>query len=147
MREGVNNMGISKELIGFLKESEGYRQFVYKCPAGKSTVGYGLNLEDRGVTEAEADYLLRSVVADVERNLAQRIAFWDRLDRVRQEVLIDMAYNMGVGGLLGFRKTLGFIEAGDYASASTEMLVSRWATQVGGRANKLSRVMLTGSWE
>ena len=58
-----------------------------------------------------------------------------------------MAYNMGVGGLLGFRKTLGFIEAGDYASASVEMLNSRWATQVGGRANKLSRVMLTGSWE
>jgi lysozyme len=139
-------MNVSKELIEFLKLSEGYRQLVYRCPAGKLTVGYGLNLEDRGVTEAEADYLLRSVVADVERNLVRRITFWDRLDRVRQEVLIDMAYNMGVGGLLGFRKTLGHIEAGEYAEASTEMLVSRWATQVGRRANKLSHVMLTGSW-
>ena len=57
-----------------------------------------------------------------------------------------MAFNLGVNGLLGFRKTLALIEAGDYTKASVEMLDSKWARQVKGRATRLSEQMRTGKW-
>jgi lysozyme len=136
----------SNEFINFMKQSEGFRSKVYRCPAGKLTIGYGLNLEDRGVTEVQAEYLMIDVIRDVESNLRGNISFWNDLDKTRQEVLIDMAYNMGVAGLMQFRKTLAHIANRDYENASEEMLRSRWASQVGNRATKLSNVMKTGTW-
>jgi len=136
----------SKEFISNLKKSEGFQAKVYKCPAGKLTVGYGRNLEDRGITQFEAEYLMMNDVEDTEKELSNRLSYWNRIDRVRQEVLIDMGFNMGVGGLLKFVKTLGFVEKGNYRQASEEMLRSRWAEQVGNRAIKLSQVMKSGKW-
>jgi len=63
---------------------------------------------------------------------------------VRQRVLLDMAFNLGISGLLKFKRTLKAIRAKQYEKAAEMMLDSRWATQVGQRAKRLSKMMATG---
>jgi lysozyme len=63
---------------------------------------------------------------------------------VRQNVLADMCFNLGIGGLLSFKNTLAMVEHGKYEEAAAAMLQSKWATQVGQRAIELSEMMRTG---
>jgi lysozyme len=69
------------------------------------------------------------------------------MDEVRQGVLIDMAFNLGVSGLLAFSNTLRYIKNGDYMQAATNMLLSKWAGQVKGRARELALQMESGKWQ
>jgi lysozyme len=69
------------------------------------------------------------------------------MEAPRQAVLLNMAFNLGVGGLLGFKRALGAMRIEDYARAGTEMLDSTWARQVKGRAAELARQMMLGVWE
>jgi len=116
----------------------------YRDSVGKLTIGYGRNLDDRGITEVEALYLLHNDVVEVEHDLDQHLPWWRGLDDVRQRVLADMAFNMGLAGLLTFHQTIAFIQAGQYPAASAGMLNSRWARQVGRRARRLAQMMETG---
>ena len=127
-----------------LRLHEGERLKPYQCTAGKLTIGVGRNLEDRGITAEESAYLLANDIAREERALIQAVPWVNDLDDVRQRVLLDMCFNMGLGGLLQFKNTLAAIKAGDYQRAATMMLDSRWAKQVGQRAERLSRMMATG---
>lgn len=131
-------------LLRQIKLHEGVRLKPYRCTAGKLTIGIGRNLDDRGITADEAAYLLGNDLTAVQAALVQALPWVSSLDDVRQRVLIDMAFNMGVQGLLGFKRTLATIQAGDYQTAATMMLDSKWAQQVGQRAERLSRMMLTG---
>jgi lysozyme len=70
----------------------------------------------------------------------------EELDGVRQLILMDMAFNMGVPRLCKFKKMWNAIHEGNFEAASYEMLDSRWARQVGRRANKLSDAMKTGEF-
>jgi lysozyme len=78
--------------------------------------------------------------------LEEAIPFINKLDTVRQDILINMCFNMGLVGLLKFKKTLQLIEAGDYAKASVEMLASKWSKDVGNRAVELSTQMKKGEY-
>jgi len=78
--------------------------------------------------------------------LEYRLPWFTELDEVRQAVLVDMGYNLGIDGLLKFKRTLGSVESGNYANAAIQMLESKWATQVGHRAERLSDMMETGEW-
>ncbi len=127
-----------------LRLHEGERLKPYRCTAGKLTIGVGRNLEDRGITAAESAMLLANDIGDMERELQRALPWAVRLDEVRQRVLLDMAFNLGVVGLLNFKRTLAAIQAGQYQQAATMMLDSRWAGQVGQRAERLSRMMATG---
>lgn len=118
----------------------------YTCPAGKLTIGVGRNIEDNGITYEEAMMMLDNDITRVVEELKRNLPFYESLDEVRQGVLINMCFNLGIGRLLGFQKTLRHIEDGDYDKASIEMLDSRWAVQVGTRAKRLSRQMRTGEW-
>ena len=80
------------------------------------------------------------------RDLEKHLSWFENLDPIRQTVLLDMCFNLGIGGLLKFKDTLKAIETGDYAHASMYMLDSLWAKQVKGRAIRLSQMMLTGNW-
>jgi lysozyme len=120
------------------------RKFPYKCTGGKLTIGIGRNLDDRGITEEEADYLLSNDIDDFEDRLTREIPWMVGLDPIRQRVLIDMAFNLGVPGLLKFKRTLAAIRGKEYDRAAGMMLDSRWATQVGQRAKRLSHMMATG---
>lgn len=117
---------MDEHLLSSVIRAESYSSKMYKCPAGKFTIGYGRNIQDRGIRKDEAELMLKNDIRAVELELMSRILFFTALDRVRQNVLIEMAYNMGVPKLMKFKKTLKFIHESDYESASKEMLDSKW---------------------
>lgn len=131
-------------MIRQLRLHEGERLKPYRCIAGKLTIGVGRNLEDRGITREESAYLLGNDIDSHWRELVKAIPWIEQLDEVRQRVLLDMAFNLGIAGLLSFKNTLATIKAGDYQRGAAMMLDSKWASQVGARANRLSRMMATG---
>lgn len=134
------------KLIEQLKRHEGFRSKVYKDSAGILTIGYGTNLEHRGVSEFEAELMLRNELLDMEAKLNQNE--WFRMqDRVRKDALINLAYNLGYSGLLNFRKMIHYLKEQNYDLASKEALDSKWAKQVGKRALELSTQIKTGMYK
>lgn len=130
-------------LLEQLRRHEGLKLKAYRDSVGKLTVGYGRNLDDRGITEEEAGFMLDNdidaVVADLER-----MPLYLGLDPVRQVVLANMAFNMGLPTLLTFSRMLGALADQDWQRAADEMLDSKWARQVGSRADELSELMRLG---
>lgn len=128
-----------------IRRYEGFSKLPYKCPTGHLTIGYGHNLEN-GISAAAAEFLLQEDLARAERAVKNAFPWWWKLADARQFVLVDMAFNMGLAGLKGFKKMLASTEQGDYQTAAKEMLASKWAAQVGRRAVELSKIMEKGEW-
>jgi len=135
------------KLIEQLKVHEGLRLKPYRCTAGKLTIGYGLNLEDRGITKFEAELLLNHDVSGIIMQLCEAVDGWHCLNEARKAVLVNMAFNMGVAGLMKFKKTLGYIRLKMYSEAGVEMLDSKWSDDVGDRALELSEQMKSGEFK
>ena len=154
-------------LIEKLISHEGLRLEVYQDTLGIDTIGIGRNLDDRGITqdeldwmdyptiehvysdgisEADAMYLAQNDVQIVEEELLAAHPCVENLDAVRQLVLVDMAFNMGVPRLCKFKNMWSAIHEGKFEAAAREMLDSRWATQVKGRATKLANAMHNGEF-
>lgn len=134
-------------LLEQLKRHEGFRSYAYSDSLGFLTIGYGRLIDRRrggGISIDEATMLLSNDVRNTTRQLEQALPWWKDLDDVRQRVLANMAFNLGVPGLLKFRKTLAHVQAGEYEQASEQMKRSLWATQVGDRADELAIMMKTG---
>lgn len=131
-------------LLDELVRDEGLRLKPYKDTVGKLTIGVGRNLDDVGISEAEAKHLLENDVARTVAALDRALPWWATLDEVRQRVVLNLAFNMGVGKLLEFKNTLAAMQAGNYVGAANGMLASKWATQVGARAKRLAKMMATG---
>lgn len=129
-----------------IKKHEGIRLKPYKDTVGKWTIGIGRNLDDVGITEEEAMYLFRGDLSRVVDALRAGFDWFEQLSEVRQAVLIDMCFNLGINGLSKFRMMLGHCANGEFSAASVEMLNSRWAGQVGGRAIELAAMMEIGEW-
>jgi len=146
-------MMMSDKLIERVKKHEGFETKPYKDTVGKLTIGYGRNLEDNplsidelivlfnrtqwlNVSAAEnwAEMLLRHDLERTEKELNERLAIWPMCDSKEQTVLLDMAYNMGVSGLLTFKGMLHAIDNDDNAQAAAELLDSYYAEQVKNRA-------------
>ena len=124
---------------------EGIRLKPYKDTVGKITIGIGRNLTDNGISKIEALIMLDADIHEATKDCRKYIEFFDALDEVRQRVLIDMAFNMGIHGLLGFKATLAAIKRGDYGEAADRMTESKWADQVGRRAHRLAAWMRSGT--
>ena len=139
-------MPIDERLKDMLIEHEGLRFKPYHCPAGKLTIGVGRNLEDNGISRDEALMMLENDVLQAFGELAANIDMFTRLSYVRQSVLIDMCFNLGLTKFLRFKKMIAAVEKFDFETAAREMLNSKWAKQVGNRAYKLSEMMKTGEW-
>jgi len=131
-------------LIDDLKRDEGYRRHPYLDTAGKSTAGYGRNLDDLGISPEEAEYLLRSDIARVEGELDAALPWWRTLSDARRRALCNMCFNLGIPRLLGFKRTLGFLEAGKWDDAALAAIQSQWARQVGARATRIARLIREG---
>jgi len=128
-----------------LVRHEGLRLKPYRCTAGKLTIGIGRNLDDSGISQSEAYIMLINDIMNCEKQLQAKIPdIYNGLDEVRKSVLLNMCFNLGISGLLGFKNTLAFIKARDWERAANNMLVSRWAKQVGRRAIELSELMRKG---
>lgn len=139
-------MDNTDELIKQLKRHEGIELKPYKCTSDKLTIGVGRNLEDVGISEAEAEYLLLN---DLSRfmKMANEFDWYAGLNDARKAVIISMLFNLGRGGFNKFLKFKQALAEGDHLTASREMLDSRWAKQVKGRATELSKQMETGKWQ
>ena len=131
-----------------LKRHEGLRLTVYECTAGKKTIGYGRNLEDRGITEREAEELLDNDIEAVEAQLRNSFDFYMRLSDPRKAVLIDLTFNIGLAGVKGFKNMLAALDRQDYSEAKNQLLDSRYAHQVPNRAKELADLLegAQGSW-
>lgn len=132
--------------VRLIQRHEGLRLKPYRDTVGKLTIGYGRNLIDRGITQAEAECLLRNDLRDVTAGLDRVLPWWRGLDVVRRAVLVDMGFNLGVGGLAKFTNTLAAVQARDWEGAARGMLASKWAKQVGARAVRLAVMMRLGEW-
>ena len=124
-----------------IKQHEGFRGKPYRCTAGKLTIGYGRNIENNGITEAEASFLLDNDLKRCEAECRQAFSWFDNLDDIRQGVIVEMDFNLGLKKFKGFRKMLTACEKQDYELAAREMLDSLWARQVGQRAETLADLM------
>lgn len=129
----------------YIRRYEGFSRLPYKCPTGHLTIGYGHNLEN-GISKEAAEFILQEDLAHAERAVKDAFPWWWKLDDARQFVMVDMAFNMGLAGLKGFKKMITAVEQGDYQTAAKEMLASKWAAQVDRRAVELSKIMEKGEW-
>jgi len=123
---------------------EGLKLKPYTDINNKLTIGVGRNLDDTGISKDEALILLHNDIEKVKKSLDNHLPWWRTLSAVRQKVLISMAFNLGIDGLLGFHKMLSSLQDGDYSAAADEMLSSMWANQVGTRAIELADMMENG---
>lgn len=129
-----------------LKSQEGFSHKPYQDTVGKITIGYGRNLEDVGISKDEADILLSNDIDLAHRELLRVMPSASSIDEARQNVLVNMIFNIGAPRFLGFKKMIAAVEARNYPLAAKEMLDSKWAKQVGKRANVLAEQMKTGSY-
>lgn len=134
------------ELIAQLRRDEGVRLMPYKDSVGLLTIGIGRCLDRVGISNVEADFLMKNDINRTMADLDKNLPWWVTLDEPRRGALVNMAFNLGVAGLMGFKNTLALIQQGRYADAAENMLLSKWATQVGPRAQRLAQQMRTGQW-
>ncbi len=134
----------SKALVDSLKEHEGFRADAYIDTTGHLTIGYGQRVDELRVSKEEAETWLIDGIVSKTRELETFLAFRAVKDPVRRDVLIEMAYNLGVDGLMKFRNMWAAIKAQNWDEAAVQMLDSLWAKQVGARAHTLATRMKQG---
>lgn len=130
-----------------LMRDEGFVPHAYKDSLGYLTIGYGFLIDEKlkaEIPKTVADFWLDYEIRQVTIALTREFAWFDDLDYVRQDVLINMCFNLGITRLKTFKKTIALIGKKQYKEASVEMLNSVWATQVKGRATRLAKEMETG---
>lgn len=120
---------------------EGLKLTPYRCTAEKLTIGVGRNLDDVGITQDEAEYLLDNDILRCCDDLDRNMSWWRDLSETRQRVLVDMVFNLGISRFMKFQNAIDAMANGNYAGAAAEMLDSRWADQVGQRAMRLANAM------
>jgi lysozyme len=142
---------MTERLLEMLKRHEGAvikngRHVPYRCPAGKLTIGYGRNVEEFGLSEDEVDYLLENDIERVIKELSTEYPWFNSLDDVRKDAMIDISFNLGATRLRGFKRALAAMEVADYKLAAKEFLDSKWSRDVKGRSHELASMIETGEY-
>jgi len=137
----------AEQLNKDLKQDEGLVLKPYRDSVGKLTIGIGRCLDDKGISEEEANCLFKNDVNSTSQELFSTFPWMTELNDVRQNVFLNMAFNMGVQGLAKFKLTLAYVQGGHYEMAAQEMLSSLWAKQVGARAIRLAKEMASGEFQ
>jgi lysozyme len=133
------------DVIDLLMRHEGLRLHPYRDTTGHLTIGYGRNLDAEGISVREAEGLLTNDIAAVTGRLAE-LEVWKSLDEVRQCVLVDMAFNLGYQGLMGFHGMFEALNRGDYQLAAHHIHESKAARQAPARYHDLYNMMANGRW-
>ena len=138
-----------QQITRLLRGEEGEVLYAYNDHLGYATIGVGRLIDKRkggGITAEESAYLLKN---DIQKRIAileQKLPWIKTLDDARRGVLLSMAFQMGIDGLLGFKNTLAMIQSGEYAEAAKGMMNSKWAKQTPERAQRHAQQMQTGQW-
>lgn len=131
-------------LTADLVRDEGLRLKPYVDTVGKLSIGIGRNLDDVGITKAEAYMLAAGDIDGVERDLDRSLPWWRDLSEPRQRAVANLCFNLGISRLLGFKKALAALKAGDYERSADEFLDSLWARQVKARATRVTDLIRRG---
>ena len=129
---------------------EGEVLHAYQDHLGFWTIGVGRLIDKSkggGITHDEAQYLLNNDITTRVEALQSKLPWFDQLSDVRKAVLLNMSFQLGIAGLLGFGRTLEMIKMGNYVEAADNMLKSKWAQQTPKRANELANQMRTNTWQ
>lgn len=129
-----------KNILDDLRRDEALRLRLYLDSVGKATIGYGHNIEDLGISENIAELILEEDFTNVLEELDRNLPWWRELCLSRRRGLVNMAFNLGLPRLLGFKKMLAALKAGDGELAAQEALDSKWAHQVHGRAIRVANL-------
>ena len=129
------------ELLNRIKEHEGFRSRVYKCTEGYDTIGYGFAIKDLYLSEGISELILKEKVTNLRLRMGKKISWFDEAPREVREVLLEMAYQMGVSGVSKFKKALHAMQMFQWKIAADELLDSRWAKQTPNRAKELSDII------
>ena len=132
----TNQQELKEMAFKKLKKEEGYRQHPYKCTAGKLTIGYGRNLDDVGISELDAEYLLQNDIDKAIQELKYKFNWFDEQSNDVKLCLIDMTFNLGLAGLLKFKNMLFAIGIGNLRIARAELLDSSYARQLPSRSKR-----------
>ena len=128
-----------------LKIDEGEELLPYKDTEGNLTIGIG-HLLANGISKEVSKIIFCEDFLHAQMDCWAKIPAYSLLNEARRYVLANMCFNMGIKRLLGFKKMLAALDRQDYAAAAAEMLDSKWATQVKGRAARLKEIMIKGEW-
>ena len=138
-----------EKTIELLRKHEGVRKHAYTCSAGYMTIGVGRNIDEvggLGLSDEEINFLLKN---DIERcvvELTGAFDWFEGLDEVRKDAMINLDFNLGLSRLMKFEKALFAMSNQDWETASEEFLDSRWAEQVGARAEEVAEMIKTGEY-
>ena len=128
-------------LLENIKESEGFRNRVYKCTEGYDTIGYGFAVKDLVMDKDIADMILERKVAELRLRVEQKFPFIDSMPESVQDVMTEMCFQLGVSGFSKFKKTIQYLMTKQFEEAAVEMLDSKWYKQTPNRAKKLSDIV------
>lgn len=131
------------EAAQMLMRDEGFRAHPYFCTEGALTVGYGRNLDSRGISQEEAEMMLVHDMLDCLSDL-ETFQWWGDLNDARKSAVLNMRFQLGARGFRGFRKTIHFLSQKLYTQAAQEALNSRWAKQTPERAHRIARIIDEG---
>ena len=140
---------MNEKLIKMLKKHEGVETHAYHCSENKVTIGVGRNVDKSGglgLSDDEIDYLLQNDIDRVSVELDSEYGWFDDLDDVRQDAMIDISFNLGQTRLRAFKKALAAMDEGDWGEAADQFMDSRWSAQVGNRAKELTEMIRTGEY-
>lgn len=120
----------------------------YQCPADKLTIGWGHNLEDNGINDVTAEFLLSEDVFIATQDLKAVLGsdVWMSLSEVRNAALVDMIFNLGRPTFSKFQNMIAAIKAADWQKASAEAIDSRWYRQVGSRGQRIVKMLSSNEW-
>ena len=143
-----------QNLIEMLKRHEGEvvtngRHLIYKCSAGHWTIGIGRNVDlngGLGLSDDEVDYLLENDIMRVIKELSSEYPWFNDLDDVRKDAMIDISFNLGATRFRGFKNALSAMESADYTLAAKQFLDSKWSRDVKGRSHELASMIETGKY-
>lgn len=129
--------------ISLIKKHEGWEPTPYRDSLRVWTVGYGFNLEALDMPKPVGELWLSILVAECEDTL-KGYSWFNRMNDARQNAIIDMFYNLGAVRFKQFKRMIRALENDKYSEAADEMLDSKWASQVGRRAEELAGIMREG---
>ena len=127
-----------------IRQHEGLRLDLYKCPADKWTIGYGHNLDDNGISKDMAEFILQRDIEDAEAHLKQYYWF-ENLDSGRKAAITDLMFNLGPTRFSGFHNMIVALGEGDFEQAAKEAEDSKWFKQVGKRGETIVRIIRSGA--
>lgn len=140
-------MTLREQLI---RDEGGYQKYAYQDSLKLWTIGYGRCIDrwkGKGISEPEAALLLDNDIRDTTADLLTALPWVASLDETRRGALLNLCFNLGIMGLLGFKHMLAALQNGDWETAAQHLLDSKYAGQVKARATRLAEQIRTGQWQ